>query len=164
MKIILVLGSPNADDGTLSKMALSRLDECLKLYRSSNFKIVLTGGFGAHFNVADKAHAVYLQEYLIGIGVKNEDILAIVESANSVQDATLSKWIIYKFQPEQILIVTSDYHYLRAKLIFETVYAPFEAIDFCLAPSAEVDETILSRLVAHEKTTLQDLIDHGVRF
>jgi hypothetical protein len=164
MEIILVLGSPNADDGTLSKMAESRLAECLNLYRNRNSKIVLTGGFGEHFNITKNAHALYLKQSLIESGVKNEDILALIESSNSVQDAILSKWIIDKFQPEQIVIVTSDYHYLRAKLIFETVYAPFKNFRFQLASSKDADETIISNLIDHEKTALQGLIDFGVRF
>lgn len=164
MKIILVLGSPNSDDGALSKMAQSRLEVCLRLYLGSNLKIVLTGGFGGHFNVTDKAHAMYLKKYLIEKGVEDQHILGIVESANSVEDATLSKWILDKFQPEQVLIVTSDYHYLRARLIFETVYAPYTAIDFHLASSSEVDQKVLFNLIAHEKIALQGLIDLDVQF
>ena len=164
MKILLVLGSPNAADGKLSPMALGRLNECLNLYRGSEYKIALTGGFGAHFNVSPQAHAVYLKEFLIKEGVKEADILGLIESAHSVEDATLSRWLITAYCPDEVVVITSDYHYARAKLIFETVYAPFRAIRFQLASSEGIDATIVSPLVAHERVALQDLLDNGVRF
>lgn len=164
MKIILVLGSPNEVDCTLSEMAKSRLAVCLKLYENGNHKIVLTGGFGKHFNIADKSHAFYLKQNLVAENIPETDILALVESRHSVEDATLSKWIIGQYQPEEIIIVTSDYHYERAKMIFNAVYAPFTRISFLLASSKNVDPEILNPLVLHEKVAVQDLLDHGVRF
>ncbi|MBE9464277.1 YdcF family protein [Dyadobacter subterraneus] len=164
MKIILVLGSPNEPDGTLSEMAKSRLKFCQNLYRSGTYKIVLTGGYGPHFNTTDKPHAYYLQQALISQNVKEEDILALVESRHSVEDATLSKWIITKYQPEEIIIITSDYHFERAKMVFDAVYAPFMDFSFSLASSENVDPETLNLLIQHEKIALQDLIDHGVRF
>jgi vancomycin permeability regulator SanA len=164
MKIILVLGSPNADDGTLSEMALSRLDVCIGLYQNEPFKIILTGGFGAHFNKANKPHAFYLKQKLLSLGVPMEDILAIVEASNSVEDATLSKWIIEKYSPEEIIIVTSDYHFERAKLIFETVYAPFANISFALASSSGINGSIIDPLILHEKVSIKNLMEYGVRF
>ena len=164
MEIILVLGSPNEADGTLSEMALARLAECIKLYKRKPYKIALTGGFGAHFNESAEAHAVYLKEHLIAAGIATGDILALVESANSVEDATLSKWIIAEYNPESIIVITSDYHHLRAELIFETVYAPYTNITFQLAASEKVCEETLQKLIAHEEQALKGLIEFGVRY
>ncbi|GLU52093.1 YdcF family protein [Dyadobacter frigoris] len=164
MKIILVLGSPNEPDGTLSEMAKSRLTVCQKLYVSGTYKIVLTGGFGQHFNTSDKPHAYYLKQNLLSKNIREEDIIGLTESRHSVEDATLSKWIITQYKPEKIIIVTSDYHFDRAKLIFDAVYAPFTDFSFSLASSVNINPEILNQLIQHEKTALQDLRDHGVRF
>jgi uncharacterized SAM-binding protein YcdF (DUF218 family) len=164
MKIILVLGSPNSATGVLSLMAMSRLQVCRHLYVVEPRKIVLTGGYGAHFNTSDKPHAYYLREALLNANVPSNDILALVESRHSVEDATLSKWIIDKYSPEEITIVTSDYHVARAKVIFDAVYAPFKRFTFVPAPSAHIDRSIINPLVQHEQVALQDLLDNGVRF
>lgn len=164
MKIILVLGSPNEPDGKLSEMAKSRIAICRELYKPETYKIVLTGGFGPHFNTTDKPHSYYLKQNLVSENVREEDILALIESRHSVEDATLSKWIIAKYQPEEIFIVTSDYHFERAKIIFEAVYAPFTDFSFSIASSENVAFEILNRLIQHEKVAVQDLLDHGVRF
>lgn len=164
MKLILVLGSPNAADGTLSAMAESRLQTCWSVYTKEPAKIILTGGFGAHFNTSNKPHAYYLKEKLISMGVLEADIVALVESRHSVEDATLSKWIIEVYHPEAMTIITSDYHYERARIIFEAVYAPFQHFTFSLASSEKVNPEILEPLIRHEKIALQDLLDNGVRF
>lgn len=164
MKIIIVLGSPNDPDGSLSKIAESRLSVCQEIYESGSFKIVLTGGFGAHFNTSDKAHAYYLKQHLIANGIAPEDILALIKSRHSVEDATLSQWIIARYKPEKIIIVTSDYHFKRAEIIFKAVYFPFTDFSFSLASSKSVNPDVLNLLIQHEKTAVQDLLDHGVRF
>ncbi|MCF2443741.1 YdcF family protein [Dyadobacter sp. CY345] len=81
-----------------------------------------------------------------------------------MEDATLSKWVIEKFKREEILIVTSDYHQHRAKIIFSAVYAPFKNLSFFSASSEFVDPEILNSLVAHEKLAVEDLLKYGVRF
>ncbi|MFD2932667.1 YdcF family protein [Spirosoma flavum] len=163
MKIILVLGSPNSSNGELSAMAFSRLQVCRQLYSAGLTKIVLTGGFGTHFNTTSKPHAHYLQQALLTSGVTTADVLALIESGNSVEDAKLSRWIIDLYKPDEIIIVTSDYHQARAKLIFETVYAPFTNITFAVASSEFIDPSIINPLKRHEEIALQDLVDHGVR-
>ena len=164
MKIILVLGSPNEADGTLSEMAKSRLAVCRKLYETGMHKIVLTGGFGKHFNTTDKPHAFYLKQYLLAHNIPETDIPDLVASRHSVEDATLSRWIIGEYHPDEIIIVTSDYHFERAKIIFDAVYAPFTNFSFSLASSEDVHPEILNYLISHEKAAVQDLLDHGVRF
>lgn len=164
MKIILVLGSPNEPDGTLSAMAVSRLDVCINLYKEGWDKIVLTGGFGTHFNTSPMPHAHYLRRDLMSKGVDANDILALVESRHSVEDATLSKWIVDDYKPEEIAIVTSDYHARRTRIIFDAVYAPFDRFHIVAASSEAVDGQLLRQLIEHEHKAVSDLLENGVRF
>ena len=164
MRIIVLLGSPNSDKGVLSQMAKSRVKVCVSLYEKERTGIVLTGGFGAHFNTTEKPHAYYLKQMLVRHGIPEMAIFGLVESKHSVEDATLSKWIIEEFKPEEIVIVTSDYHEQRARIIFEAVYAPFSNLSFISASSKNVDPEILQPLTAHEKMAVKDLLENGVRF
>ena len=164
MRIILVLGSPNSNDGVLSEMAESRVKVCLSLYEKENTCIILTGGYGAHFNVTEKPHAFYLKEALLKNGIPESAILSLVESRHSVEDATESKSIIEEINPEEVLVVTSDYHLQRAKIIFSAVFSQSEVFKFIPASSEKVDSKILRPLLDHEKTAVKDLIENGVRF
>jgi hypothetical protein len=49
--IIIVLGSPNDDKGNLFSVAVERCEAALRLLADRpGWKVLLTGGFGAHFN------------------------------------------------------------------------------------------------------------------
>jgi len=81
-----------------------------------------------------------------------------------VEDATLSKPVIDEINPEEVLIVTSDYHLQRARIIFEAVFNPFKNFKFIAASSEKVDPRILNPLLDHKKRAVKDLIENGVRF
>ncbi len=51
VELLVVLGSPNDDDGRLSPRAVERLRGALREHRARpDLPILLTGGFGEHFN------------------------------------------------------------------------------------------------------------------
>ncbi|KPJ70067.1 hypothetical protein AMJ44_01160, partial [candidate division WOR-1 bacterium DG_54_3] len=121
--IIIILGSPNDAHGNLSDIATGRLNKGLQEYRHyPGYKILCTGGFGEHFNTTDKPHAHYAINYLLQKGLLETDILEIVESQNTVEDALLSKPIIEKYNVTSLIIVSSDFHMLRVRYIFEKIY------------------------------------------
>lgn len=165
MKIIMILGSPNADDGRLYDVAISRCQLALAEYRKNpGVKFLLTGGFGAHFNQSPKPHAAYLEEYLTKAGVKKNCFLECAESANTIEDATLSKLIVEKYPVTDLTIITSDYHLARAEYIFREVYRelPFDLI-FLAAPSAEArSEMDIKDLKQHEARALEKLKKNGI--
>lgn len=122
--MILVLGSPNSPDGELYSVAKERCELALVEYaKHPDWKILLTGGYGAHFNTTDQPHAAYLKRYLVRRGVPDQAFVAFAESANTLQDASLAKPIVLKYQAAEIVVVTSDYHLDRARYIFEREFA-----------------------------------------
>jgi uncharacterized SAM-binding protein YcdF (DUF218 family) len=155
--IIIILGSPNSEEGELYYVAKQRCEKGIQEYLNHpSWKIVLTGGIGEHFNTSAQAHAVYLQKYLIGRGIAPEVILDSVMSTNTHEDASLSKPIIVKHNVEDILVVSSDFHYERARHIFETEYSDTNIrIRFSLS---DTDESTcgfdLKSQKAHEKKSL----------
>lgn len=84
MTAIVVLGLPNSPKGELFLMAKKRLDKCYQEYLSHKYPIILTGGFGLHFNTSNYPHHQLAKEYLIRKGVDNQDIIAFLDSANTV--------------------------------------------------------------------------------
>ena len=63
---ILILGAPNDKKGNLSLIAITRLTKgATELSLNPGFKILLTGGFGKHFNDTDQPHWKYAKDFLI---------------------------------------------------------------------------------------------------
>lgn len=155
--ILIVLGAPNSPEGLLSPIAISRLDTCFAVYRQEGAYILLTGGYGPHFNTTDKPHAWYARQYLKGKGIPSHKILDSVESKNTVEDATLSKPLITTLQPALVTIITSDFHLHRAGLIFCDVYQHIAPLRFIAAPSYALRLEELQALIKHEANALEQL-------
>lgn len=162
--LIVILGSPNDEAGNLSDMGRGRVTKGFEEYlarRDKGWKILLTGGFGAHFNTTDKPNAYYAQQILHDLGVPTYDIVEFAESRDTVDDALQARPIIEKYQVSALVVVSSDFHLDRVRFIFSTIF-PNQKITFSgsdYLASRPLDEQ--ERLVAHEQRELKSL--HTVR-
>jgi uncharacterized SAM-binding protein YcdF (DUF218 family) len=153
---IIVLGAPNDAQGRLSSMAIERCQQALSEYRCRpGSQIIPTGGWGYHFNTADRPHGHYVRLYLEAQGVPAADILECAESANTIEDAQLSRPIIERHGIGELVVVTSDFHVPRARFIFEREF-PELRLTF---PGAKTNlpEDELARRKQHEETALAKL-------
>ena len=158
--MIVVLGSPNSEDGELYSIAKERCELALKQYAGrSDWKLLLTGGYGAHFNTTDQPHAAYVKHYLVKRGVPSQAIVEFAESSNTLQDASLSKPIVLKYKAPVILVGTSDYHADRARYIFEREFAGTGVrIQFSASQTEEeACEFDLETQIKHEQEALAKL-------
>jgi uncharacterized SAM-binding protein YcdF (DUF218 family) len=159
--IIILLGSPNTDQGQLLSVARERCERAIWEYRRHpGYKILPTGGFGAHFNTTGQPHALYLKAYLVAHGVPEGDILEFAASRNTVEDATLSCPIVKKHGARRAIVVTSDYHADRAQYVFERLCT---GVDLAFSPCATDEATCdldLKALKEHEKRALANLKAH----
>lgn len=162
--LIVILGSPNADDGRLFDVAIDRCRLAIKLYQNNpQQRFILTGGFGEHFNVSPYSHAQLLEQYLIHAGIAKIHILAHVNSLNTIEDATLSEAIIRSLNPGVVTIVTSDYHADRAKFIFSEVLQNSGKLVFQLSSTDPAhSELDIRELSVHEKRSLVKLKRVGI--
>jgi uncharacterized SAM-binding protein YcdF (DUF218 family) len=158
--MIVVIGSPNSDDVELYSIAKERCELALAEYaKRSDWKILLTGGYGAHFNTTDQPHAAYLRHYLVKRGIPSQAIVEFAESTNTLQDASLSKPIVLKYQVSEIVVITSDYHVDRARYIFEREFADTQVhIEFSVSRTEEeVCKFDLKAQKKHEQEALAKL-------
>lgn len=162
--VIILLGSPNSEDGQLYSVALERCHRALQEYHQRlDSKILPTGGFGTHFNTSGRPHAWYLKQWLLAHGVAKEDMLASAESGNTIEDAVLSYPIVQRSGARRAIVVTSDYHAARARYIFERVYRDI-ALEYAIcATDEETCDLDLPALQAHEREALARLEAHGLR-
>lgn len=158
--IIIVLGSKNDEKGNLSPNSKNRVDRAIEeLKKNPDYKLLLTGGFGK-FNLTSKPHAQYLKEYAREKGIKEDDILGIIESGNTVEDAYLSKRILDKYNPKEVFVSTSNFHLPRAKFIFEKILPEYK-LKF-LGSKENTSPLVLKKLKLHEKMALAAMKIAGI--
>ena len=165
--MIVILGSPNSADGELYSIAKARCELALGEYaKRPDWKILLTGGYGPHFNTTGQPHAAYLKDYLVKRGVPGQAIVEFAESVNTLEDASLSKPIILKYRASEILVVTSDYHIDRARYVFEREFADTEVhIEFSVSETDEgTCEFDLESQKKHEQEALVKLRERDNRW
>lgn len=158
--LIVILGAPNDDDGHLSPMAQGRVALGFQLYQerqAAGWRLLLTGGFGEHFNRTALPHAAYLQQWLLTHGVPPDDIVDFVLSRHTGEDARLALPIVERLDVRRLLVVTSDFHLARAAWIFRSVFPEYEieVVGAAYLPSCSPAEQ--ERLLAHEARRLAEL-------
>lgn len=162
--VILVLGSPNDSEGRLYSIARHRCACAAALARDNpTAQLLLTGGFGPHFNTASETHATYLRRYLVQLGVEPQRFLRDAPSRNTIEDASLSRPILVESGARFGVVVTSDFHVPRARWLFEREYAGLDvAFAFIATPTDETQcELDLAALKAHERRALRSLVENA---
>jgi uncharacterized SAM-binding protein YcdF (DUF218 family) len=152
MHVIICLGDKNDARGGLPESARTRAEGALAAYRATaGSKLLVTGGYGA-FNRAPLPHAHYVQQHLLARGVPAGDLLPIVESRHTVDDAAMSRAALAPLDVGAITVVTSHFHVDRAALIFSCFFDPAQ-LSFVATPNGLSGEA-LERRRAHEQASI----------
>jgi len=132
--IIIVLGKRLNDDNTPSHILRSRVKSSCELFdKTPNSKLLMSGGTVA----GDIPEAQVMRDLATSEGVPEEDILIEAQSTNTIENAASSRVLVKKLSPDQICIVTSDFHMPRAKKVFEIIFGDAYAIR-CVTDDAEL--------------------------
>ncbi len=154
--VIVVLGSPNDEHGNLSSMARERLTLAAESYfRRPESHMLLTGGFGAHFNASPRPHAEHARSFLVALGVPESTFADFALSNNTIEDALLALPIVEDLCARRLLVVTSGFHVPRARYLFGRVFPDLE-IGYAAASHA-ADASVLDGLIEHEERALARL-------
>ena len=97
-----------------------RLLQAVDLYKQGKIKkILLTGGPG-HLIFRDQYEAAFIRDFIIKIGIPENDILVDSISNNTYQNAIFSKRILENSYPNggKYLLITSSIHMRRSLAIF----------------------------------------------
>lgn len=166
-EVIVVLGSENLEDGSLSPMAAARCEEAVKLHlKCPQAPIVLTGGHG-EFNPSQQAHAFWLQAYMIQRGIPFDRTVPLEHCHHTVADlAAVRQYLLNRGMNESasnvtIHIATSDYHRLRSQLIASALLPQNTEVTFHEAPTILDDPQKCKELIAHEARRIAELLEQG---
>lgn len=158
---VVVLGSPNDPNGRLSLVALSRINLAIPLCNQrSASSLILTGGFGASFNLSQDPHSTHLRRYVEShpSWTGGSAILECSQSSNTVEDA-LGVRSVLETSGNHICVVTSDYHIERSELIFNALL-PDLTIEMVSVPAPISDEE-RAQLEQHEQHAITALKKQG---
>ena len=157
--LIILLGAPNDEQGNLSVMALNRNECAYNFYfHNEGTAIVCTGGIGGHFNRTEKPHGAYAKAYLMERGVAERDLLPCVLSTNTYEDFTLSKGIVEQVCPDLLIVITSDFHMERARLLQKKIVDYPNVIYIAAKSTVSSDE--FEALSLHEQNAIQRIMDN----
>lgn len=125
---IIVLGGGITAKGNLSRVAKSRMDRAIELYRSGAApRIIVTG----------KNEAQAIRRYAIRKSISPEDVMAESHALDTVGNAFfVRKNFLERNKWNNVIIVTSIFHVPRAKLVFRKVLGKPYVTRF--APSVRV--------------------------
>ena len=114
--VILVLGNPAADNGSIAPLAQSRVLEGVRQYRAGVApRIMMTGGAVRNQFVESQV----MMQYAHSQGVPISALFTEEDSRNTIQNAYYSYRIMQAAGWNSALIVTTPTHVRRASLIFQ---------------------------------------------
>ncbi len=120
IKYVLVLGSSHASNDEISKLsqlsktALMRLGEGIRIYRELDNAKLIVSGYGGTDKVP---HALVSKDVAVSLGVPTEDILTQEEAKDTEEEAIYAKKTI---KNDKFILVTSASHMPRAIKIFNS--------------------------------------------
>ena len=121
--IIIVLGNLMDKNGQLNRDSCSRLDLAIDIFRENKNSLIITSGWDyrddSNIKLADA-----MKSYIVNVSnISQELILTEINSRDTVGDAIFTKInIIKKKNISNLIIVTSDWHVIRANKIFSYIY------------------------------------------
>jgi uncharacterized SAM-binding protein YcdF (DUF218 family) len=119
--VILVLGNPAKEDGTIGPLAKSRVLEGIRQYRAGVApRLLMTGGAVQNQFV----EAQLMLQFARSQGVPASAVLADGQAQNTIQNAYYAYKIMQAHDWTSALIVSSPTHLRRASLIFR--YYPIQ--------------------------------------
>jgi uncharacterized SAM-binding protein YcdF (DUF218 family) len=113
--VILVLGNPANNDGTIASVGRSRVLEGIRQYHAGAApRLLMTGGA-----VKNKfAEGQVMRQFAISQGVPEDAVFAETQSRNTIQNAFYSYKIMQAHNWTSVMVVSSPTHIRRASLIF----------------------------------------------
>jgi|GEM_PF-980421 len=115
---VIVVPGGGKSGNLLSQASYSRILKAYMMWKESGKKIVVSGGkFGG-----EKTEAELMKDYLVEMGIPENEIIVEAESRNTIENAKNVSRILEKMGIESMLIVTSYTHMKRCYTAFRKFF------------------------------------------
>lgn len=119
---VIVLANEMDENGKLNSESRLRANFAASLFEQHKIPLMITCGWAYRRDTAIPI-AESFKNYLIEMGVQNKQILSDTNSRDTVGDAFFTRLNICEpLGLKSILVITSNYHVIRTKEIFDFVY------------------------------------------
>ena len=136
----IVLGAYVNDDGSITQVGRTRMDKALDLYRERKVAKIIVSGGATNSRVA-KSEAKTMYDYALINGLPKADIVMEETAGSTVGNAYYVKINILQANGwHNNIVVTNDFHIVRAKQVFSKVLGKCSATAY-LASSQELSIT-----------------------
>ena len=108
---VIICGYPADDDGRISEVLKSRVDEGIALYKDGLVKTMIMSGTAAHNQYVE---AIVMKDYAILQGVKSEDILLETKAKSTYHNMLYSKDIVEEKGIKTCYVITNSWHLRKA--------------------------------------------------
>ena len=108
---VIVCGYPANDDGTISEILKSRVEEGIALYKEGYVNTMIMSGTNAHNQYVE---AIVMKDYAITQGVKEEDVLLETKAKSTYHNMLYSKDIVEKYHIKTCYVITNSWHLRKA--------------------------------------------------
>jgi uncharacterized SAM-binding protein YcdF (DUF218 family) len=149
--VIVVLGAPVLADGTPGPDLAQRLEAALAL-ASNGQLIAVTGGAPRTYGSSGaRAEGLAGRDFLVARKKPSDEVLVEDAAKNTFENALLTRVLLKKRrewnEPLLLLVVTNDWHVVRARQCFETVYGRDAHVElqFHAVPSDPEDPVVVQR-------------------
>jgi len=124
--VAIVLGGFSNYDANLEMVqfhsATDRLTEGIRFYKTGKAKKLMIVSGSGQIMRPDEREALYVEEFLLSIGIPKKDLIIESESKNTRENAVFSKEILSQQYPNgNFILITSALHMPRAKSCFDKV-------------------------------------------
>lgn len=152
MEAIILLSYITNPDGTLMEIGKERADAALELLAKNKYgKIIVSGSTSGFEKEKLVTEADAIKEYIIERGIDENLIIKEEESKDTIGNAIFTKKIIDKEKMRNITVITSDFHFERAKYVFDFIFGG----EYNLQYEESKTKSITDELIKHEKENFE---------
>lgn len=172
-RVIIILGSALAQDGSIQPVLESRLKEAISIYNQSTDTMLVCGNRPPKAVAPERCEhtteAEMMKQYLILNNVPVETIVKEDESATTFGNALFSYLNVLKGTTtyQSIIVVSNEFHGPLVKYCFDKVFGEQYAYEFHAAPDVisgtalEQTKHIINQLVKEHYPLLFGTVNNG---
>ncbi len=143
---IIVLGAGITQKGNLTKVARSRMDRAIELYRE---------GAAPRMIVTGKKESFVMKRYAVKQGINNAHVLSESRALDTIGNAFFTrKLFLLPNNWQSIIVVTSIFHINRARLVFGKVLGRSYRMLFVPSKRVLSDKAFKGKLEVEKGLTL----------
>ena len=123
MKFLTVLSHQMSVDCILNEESISRATLAIKIFKNNNYKLLITNGWAYRADCQIPISDVFANFIRSNSNIDNNKIVSNINSRDTVGDAFFLRQQLNDYECSELVIVTSDYHVKRTRIIFEKIFS-----------------------------------------